>query len=249
MSIVESVINMECTQIQLRLAVPQDLPFIAEVAAQAMLNDELFAFLCPRRKDYYSDYRRGFLRRLRTKLKAPGWVIVVAVVNSPAYPSTDSMHIVGYSVWERIGESTEAGTGKQGEVEQGWLNNIQENIWDLGDQLFSWLYPDRSVDRSHLAAYSALTEECFPYSAYPKLWFLSTLAVHPDYQRQGIGRKLVEWGLGQAAREQMPVGLEASAKGTYLYHSLGFRTVNEMPLIENITLRAMIWDLPKDAHN
>jgi GNAT superfamily N-acetyltransferase len=67
------------------------------------------------------------------------------------------------------------------------------------------------------------------------------LAVHPAYQRQGIGRRLVEWDLEQATRDKTPVGLEASAKGTHLYHSLGFQTVNVMPLVEEITLTAMVW--------
>ncbi|KAF7588124.1 hypothetical protein BBP40_006157 [Aspergillus hancockii] len=139
---------MSLTKVHLRPAVSQDLPRIAEVAAQSMLDDELFAFLCPRRREFYSDYRQSFLRRLRGKLTSPG---------------------------------------------------------------------------------------------FPELWFLSTLAVHPAYQRQGIGRKLVEWGLEQATQDEIPVGLEASAKGTHLYHSLGFQIVNEIPLLEEIALTAMVW--------
>lgn len=94
----------------LRLAVPADLPRIADVAAQAMLRDEVFAIICPKRREYYSDYRDSFLRRLRLKLACPGWVIVVAVVDDA---SDSDEYLVGYSVWERIGDSEPARRWKE----------------------------------------------------------------------------------------------------------------------------------------
>lgn len=83
----------------LREAVLQDLPFIADVAAQAMFDDELFDVICPKRHEYYSDYREGFMRRLQVKLATPGWVVMVA---------ENSGLVVGYSVWERIGDTKSA---------------------------------------------------------------------------------------------------------------------------------------------
>lgn len=83
----------------LREAVLQDLPFIADVAAQAMFDDELFDIICPKRHEYYSDYRDGFMRRLQVKLATPGWVVMVA---------ENSGLVVGYSVWERIGDTKSA---------------------------------------------------------------------------------------------------------------------------------------------
>lgn len=89
----------------LRLATVQDLPAIANVAAQAMFDDELFALICPKRHEYYSDYRDGFLRRVQDKLPLPGWVVVVAV---------DAGQVAGYSVWERIGNTGSAKRWKEG---------------------------------------------------------------------------------------------------------------------------------------
>ncbi|KAE8378643.1 acyl-CoA N-acyltransferase [Aspergillus bertholletiae] len=234
---------MSLTEIHLRPAVSQDLPSIAEVAAKSMLDDELFAFLCPRRREFYSDYRQSFLRRLRAKLTSPGWVVIVAVANSPTRPAdTDSWPIIGYGVWERIGETAEESTKQWKETSNGggWAR-VQELLSNVNELLVSRLYPDRSLDVSRLARYNALAVECFPYDDFPELWLLSTLAVHPAYQRQGIGRTLVEWGLEQATREGTPVGLEASAKGTHLYQSLGFQIVSEVPLVEGVALTAMLW--------
>lgn len=237
---------MSVTEVHLRPAVSLDLPYIAEVAAKAMLDDELFAFLCPRRREFYSDYRQAFLRRLRTKLRTPGWVIIVAVAN-PATDTvdTESGPIVGYCVWERIGETAEESTRQWKETQhEGWWTSVQELLGNVTEYFTSRLYPDRSVDESRLTRYNALNTDCFPYDDFPELWYLSTLAVHPASQRQGIGRRLVEWGLERAKWDGAPVGLEASAKGTRLYRSLGFKIVNEVPLVEGIDLTAMLWRPP-----
>lgn len=77
-----------------------DLPVLAEVAAQAMLDDELFAYLCPQRREYYSDYRLAFQRRLRDKSLKPEYVIMVAETDPP------DATVVGYCVWELIGRAT-----------------------------------------------------------------------------------------------------------------------------------------------
>lgn len=118
---------------------------------------------------------------------------------------------------------------------------VERKFLTLTNQAATSMHPDRSVDHARLAEYNTI--ECFPYADYPDLLLLSTLAVHPDHQRQGIGQKLVEWGLEQASRDRAPVGLEASAKGTSLYEKLGFRTINQLEW-EGITIAAMLWDQP-----
>lgn len=51
---------------------------------------------------------------------------------------------------------------------------------------------------------------------------LSGLAVHPDYQRQGIAGKLMQFGLDRADEEGLPIYLTASEKGVALYSKYGF---------------------------
>ncbi|KAJ5344345.1 GNAT family acetyltransferase [Penicillium brevicompactum] len=67
--------------VHLRPACAQDLPGIADLAARAMLEDELFAYLCPGRYEHYSHFRYAFLRRLKTRLVTPRYVMIVAVEN------------------------------------------------------------------------------------------------------------------------------------------------------------------------
>ncbi|RHZ55749.1 uncharacterized protein CDV56_105290 [Aspergillus thermomutatus] len=234
----------------LRPARSQDLRLIADVAAQAMLEDELFSYLCPGGKS---------------------WLIIVAVEDvSPVADSAKvSSLIMGYAVWERISVGAEKSTKQWRETEQtGWWNGLfdptrpknpnrrrtplitgslslpvlKEQFLHLTDRCVSRLYPDRSVDKARLASYNALTTECFPFSHFTELWYLAVLAGSPEYRRRGIGRSLVNWGLEQVGREVTPVGLEASARGTWLYEKLGFETVNEVQLVQGIIMRAMLWD-------
>ena len=89
--------------VHLRPARAQDLPDIADLAARAMLEDELFAFLCPRRHEHFSDFRYAFLHRLKKRLVTPQYVMIVAVENEGSGES-----ITGYAVWNRNGTGANA---------------------------------------------------------------------------------------------------------------------------------------------
>lgn len=54
---------------------------------------------------------------------------------------------------------------------------------------------------------------------------LSLLVTRPDFQGKGAGTALVKHGLALADEQNLPVWLEASAKGYPLYKKLGFEDV------------------------
>lgn len=58
--------------------------------------------------------------------------------------------------------------------------------------------------------------------------YLHVLAVHPNHQRKGIGRKLIQWGLDEADRLGLIAYLEASADGVRLYEQTGFEKVKDV---------------------
>ena len=58
-----------------------------------------------------------------------------------------------------------------------------------------------------------------------KYIYLSLLNTHPDYQGQGAGKALCQWGLEKADREAWIVTLFSSPMGKRLYAKLGFRDV------------------------
>ena len=59
---------------------------------------------------------------------------------------------------------------------------------------------------------------------------LGLLMVHPDYQRRGAGKILVEWGLDMADREGLPCWLQATPQGRGLYSKCGFEIVGDMDI-------------------
>jgi GNAT superfamily N-acetyltransferase len=60
------------------------------------------------------------------------------------------------------------------------------------------------------------------FSARPDRWELSTLAVHPDHQRRGVGQGLVAWGLDKAKADGLPAVVVAAQGTEPFYQTCGF---------------------------
>ncbi|KAF2498219.1 acyl-CoA N-acyltransferase [Lophium mytilinum] len=58
--------------------------------------------------------------------------------------------------------------------------------------------------------------------------YCHVVAVHPEYQKRGIGRKLMQWGIEVGEQAGLPVYLESSVEGEGLYRSLGFEEVGRV---------------------
>ncbi|KAF2133948.1 acyl-CoA N-acyltransferase [Dothidotthia symphoricarpi CBS 119687] len=84
-------------------------------------------------------------------------------------------------------------------------------------------------DRTDFSAVVAEEREKVLRGDY-NMWELAQLFVHPNYQRHGIGKQLVEWGLQQADAEGLPVYVEGSAAGKGLYERVGFTSVKAVSL-------------------
>lgn len=73
---------------------------------------------------------------------------------------------------------------------------------------------------------------------------LAVLSVHPNHQRKGVGKKLLQWGIKQAAEENKEVFLLSSPEGRPLYLSQGFRTLKEFMLCGTLPSYSMILSPP-----
>jgi GNAT superfamily N-acetyltransferase len=51
------------------------------------------------------------------------------------------------------------------------------------------------------------------------------MMVHPEHQRKGIGRKLIQWGLDVADKQKIVSWLNARPAAAKLYQDAGFKTV------------------------
>ncbi|KAI1375064.1 acyl-CoA N-acyltransferase [Hypoxylon crocopeplum] len=132
---------------------------------------------------------------------------------------TDTDNIVGMASWEILCQS-----GKENGWERPagipWLEGkekercegVLNSMWDIREKLFG---------KRHRHVY------------------LSVIAVHPDHQRRGIGRLLMQWGIDIAEKLQVPLYTESSKPGLRLYKSLGFERLTHVSLIhrEEVTGR------------
>jgi hypothetical protein len=101
---------------ELRPACASDLPYVADLAARAMLDDELFAYICPYRHSRFPDFRDAFLRRLKRRLVTPGFVMIVAD-QRPRHSNGGEL-IRGYGLWGRMGSGEDAQRWQQ--QNDGW---------------------------------------------------------------------------------------------------------------------------------
>ncbi|KAI6091116.1 acyl-CoA N-acyltransferase [Hypoxylon rubiginosum] len=69
--------------------------------------------------------------------------------------------------------------------------------------------------------------------------YLSSMATHPDHQRRGVGRLLMQWGINVAEQIGIPMYLESSKPGLRLYESMGFERLTHVRLVhrEEVTGR------------
>lgn len=73
-------------------------------------------------------------------------------------------------------------------------------------------------------------------------WFMQKLSVDPNWQRKGIGRMLLQWGLERAQEENVPVGLDSTEVGEILYRKVGFEKIGTFEMLEEgITFPILLW--------
>jgi len=60
--------------------------------------------------------------------------------------------------------------------------------------------------------------------------YCNVLAVHPDYQRRGIGELIFKYGMGIAEQVQLPIYIESSKEAQRLYEKMGCRRLKARPV-------------------
>lgn len=59
---------------------------------------------------------------------------------------------------------------------------------------------------------------------------LDSLGVHPDHQKNGIGRMLLDWGIKESSKQGKECCLVATPAGLPLYRSAGFEDVKVLDI-------------------
>ncbi|KAF2472814.1 uncharacterized protein BDR25DRAFT_283354 [Lindgomyces ingoldianus] len=130
--------------------------------------------------------------------------------------------VVGVGIWERQGKG-----GKKMQLSIIDPRNLLTTLTKITNRINSILYPNRALDASK----SHLLSAGMPFSRHhwagerEDNWYLSLLAVHPDWQGHGFGRELVEWGLQQAEKENVHASVMSSDGKENFYLKCGFEEI------------------------
>ncbi|PGH21464.1 hypothetical protein AJ80_03255 [Polytolypa hystricis UAMH7299] len=226
----------------IRSLTSSDIPYTATLSADnALLDDELFAYICPHRQNHYPSFRAGFVRRAKIYLSTPGFVSYVAVTDDgDGGPGVKGGEVVGVARWERKGDGVDARRWRK--KNEGLWCKLETTLLSLESHYTTLLHLDKSVSPSNLTSFLRRTSHIFPASVFPELWFLDALVVSQHWHRRGIGAQLLKWGLETAASEGVPVGLEASRMGEGLYRKFGFRTLEMVEWQEGVWSPVMLWE-------
>ncbi|KAH8194378.1 hypothetical protein TruAng_011461 [Truncatella angustata] len=127
--------------------------------------------------------------------------------------------IVGVAIW--VNASKIPGEGEvPGEVDYAALYPEDE-----GKQRFL----KQAMASLHKQRYQVLEEKARPESKQKSIMVLDLCVTDPAYQRRGIARRLVQWGLDEAKRRgDLEATTEGSAMGRHVYRQLGFQGVSDI---------------------
>jgi len=77
--------------------------------------------------------------------------------------------------------------------------------------------------------------------------FMRGLCMLPEWQGNGVGRRLLEWGLEIADWEGVECWIDASAAGLALYRKLGWKEVGEVGEVGEVVADLGEWG-GKEGH-
>ena len=114
---------------------------------------------------------------------------------------------------------------------------FRRSLLFLQETYASILSPNRAVSRSNLSDFWTQAYAVHATTPYDGKLDFRTLAVLPEYQRQGIGEKLLEWAGGRARQEAIPIFGDATEKGRKLYLRKGAKEIGRVILQERTVER------------
>ncbi|KAF1986776.1 acyl-CoA N-acyltransferase [Aulographum hederae CBS 113979] len=219
-------------KISIRPATLDDIPQLARIAASTFAKDELFTWMYPRMDQYPDDMYHWFLIKTKIRFNGLGSHVFVAEVEDAGGKRT----IAGQAVWERGGKDEEAKKWKSDTFGRKLERRLlQAEMWYYTHCL------ERASDPVRISHFEEVANYEF-YSTLPGHWHLAHLVILPQYQRKGIAKRLIAWGVETARQEHLPVTLEASRVGRKVYEKIGFRVFGTCVVSEGLDSVAMLWE-------
>lgn len=199
----------------------RDGPSIGRIAAKTYFNIALTAWVAPHREKYYTQYERGYIERAIVRLLSPRAETFVAC--------TAEGEVVGEVQFKRLGD--DAGARKlindAGMVRRLFVWVASWVFW-VYFKVVSWAAGgDKSRDPEALRilrGWIQVDEERIwkSHEERANRWHVQSLVVLPEWQKRGIGKRLMMEVMSRAKKDGVMIGLESSIIGEGMYKKLGF---------------------------
>ncbi|KAB8527811.1 hypothetical protein FH972_025462 [Carpinus fangiana] len=220
----------------IRPMLPTDITAVTDIGDAAFIDDEYFLFIHPHSHKYPISWRDHVYSRIRRRLHEPGLHCFVCVLDSRdttllASGNCAVGEVAGYGIWERLGPTTSPTAVAWRANNRTFCAWVERTLFAVQDKYEDLFRIHRSIDRANLARLMTSADGCDVFDKYlAEHWHMRVLAVHPRFQRQGVGQHLVTWGLDRARHEGVTATIDASENGSRLYRKLGFRSVGWLDL-------------------
>ncbi|GFN21210.1 GNAT family N-acetyltransferase [Aspergillus tubingensis] len=208
-----------------RVTTLQDLEPLYHIGADAFRDDPGINWFYPGGREHPEDFIVAWKYLLLQEFFDKGKYILAASIPDPDQDDTSIRverrpgKVVGFAVWERRGVSEAAKSWQGGGVLKG-LKRLLLNLQIL--YTFYFDTPRRSLSWPRLRHFGHELEAA-KASQPSESWYLSNLAVSSTAQGQGVGKKLLQWGIDRSEEEGIPATLVSTDAGLHLYTSRGFR--------------------------
>ena len=213
----------------IRNATLADTADMANVAADAMRDDEFVFWLCPYSRQYPDGYRASILHRAKKRVWA-GCTLLLMVTDQDDPEWNGVEKVISYLSMTRS-------TGPLHPPSLWDTINLKLNSYEARASYY--LRSDRSVNYDNMSLFMAQGPVEF-FAPYKENWEIDHFSVDVDFQRKGIGQKMIKAAQELASQDGFPIVLLASVKGTGLYTKCGFQKLGDKTLAE-FKAPAMVW--------
>lgn len=212
--------------LHLRPATESDIPSIVDLSTAAFdpTTDAIARHLTPSSPQARSDFRQWQIARKSARLQAERTATTVVV--------DDALNgrIVGYSVWERpTGEQDESNNREPPKIA---LDGVDERAFIELRRILNQDERESFGERGTRDVWREFMSSCLLKNQIiiTNIVDLTSIGVHPQQQRRGIGNMLISWGVQQASSQGKDCYLVATPNGLPLYLATGFEQVRTVDI-------------------
>ena len=208
---------------------PTDLSTIADIVSICNVDDTSSRYMTKDIFDSWLSYRQVTLRWLRNTIASPGAIAFVIETEDGDTPTVQQIgklfppgQVIGCAIWTRSGSSPTAEHWQR--PNSTWLMTLEQRLFAAEGLLYEYIpRTNPTWDVVHNRQIAPILHEPWDPSIFAESWELNVLYIDVDWQRQGAGSSLIQWGLEQGQKEHVPVVVSSSPRGIGAYEKKGFR--------------------------